>query len=206
MRLGLILVSLVMVAALFLACSERATDTGTYKLLKATPAPPLSATAPTSAIGRGLPDQPWLSHFIRPPGSHPHFSTCEQGARPRGKYRARCSVQPQVLEHVAPSRCDADAMPVTLGQTEFPELLRRPGHALEWVVAVAVQLDANGLVQHATVTKSYGKTIENHRVVRFALNAEALKAANAATYRPKVVHCRAMPSTYIYQITFTGGP
>lgn len=105
-----------------------------------------------------------------------------------------------------PLNCNTDAMVVTSAQPEFPELLRRTGHPLEWVVDVTVKLDAKGQVQHTAVSRSYGEATQNHTVVRLALNTEALKAANAARYTPKVVHCGAVPSTYIYQITFTGGP
>lgn len=102
--------------------------------------------------------------------------------------------------------CNTDATVVRSHPQGLPDLLIRPGHPLEWVVVVAVKLDASGRVQRAAVWKSYGETTQNHTVVRLALNAEALKAANSATYRPKIVNCKAVPSVYMYQITFTGAP
>ncbi len=104
------------------------------------------------------------------------------------------------------SDCDADPRVVKSVYPEFPDLLRRPGHPLEWVVQVAVKLDAKARVQGTDVVRSYGETTLNETTVRLALNTEALKAANASTYTPKVVHCKAVSSTYIYQVTFTGGP
>ena len=106
----------------------------------------------------------------------------------------------------ARTNCDADAMVVRSARPEFPEILRRPGQPLAWVVRVRVNLDAHGRVQRAAVWTSDGETTQNHEIVRLALNAEAIKAAKAATYRPRVVHCKAVASAYVYQITFTGGP
>lgn len=40
-------------------------------LIKATPAPPFDPSAPASSLGKALPDQPWLHHWIRPPGAVP---------------------------------------------------------------------------------------------------------------------------------------
>lgn len=100
--------------------------------------------------------------------------------------------------------CDVDAAVVRSGLPEFPELLRRPGHPLEWTVEVNVLLDAAGRVRHVAVSRSYGQTSLDPTVVRLALNAEAVKQARSATYRPKIVHCKAVPSTFDYHITFTG--
>lgn len=118
-----------------------------------------------------------------------------------------CAHRPtSAIGYRPPSDCDTDATVVQSRPKGLPELLIRPGHPLEWVVVVAVKLDAKGRVQHAAVWKSYGETTQNHTVVRLALNAEALKAANSATYRPKIMHCKAVPSMYMYQITYTGAP
>lgn len=164
MRLRAVFAVCALVIAVFAACSHQAPEKRTV-------------TPQAVGIGRGLPDQPWLHHFIRPPRAVPVLGAC-----------------------------DTDAMLVKSAPPEFPEQLRRPGHPIEWTVDVAVRLNAKGRVQNTAVVSSYGQTTQNHTVVRLALNAQAIKAANAATYRPKFVHCRSVPSTYRYRITFTGGP
>ena len=102
--------------------------------------------------------------------------------------------------------CNRDPYAVTNGPYEFPELLRVPGHPLAWVVDVAVKLDAGGRVQHVGVSRSFGQTSLNPTTVRMLLNEEALKSASQALFTPRIVHCKAVPSTYDYRIVFTGGP
>lgn len=74
------------------------------------------------------------------------------------------------------------------------------------MVLVRVQVDSLGHARGATVVSSSGATTQNHTVVAGALNAEAVRSAMKATYEPKVVHCKAVQSTFFYSITFSGGP
>lgn len=102
--------------------------------------------------------------------------------------------------------CDRAAAFVSSPSYEFPEVLRVPGRPLEWTVELAVDLDAAGRVRRITVLRSYGETSQNPGTVRTLLNAEATLEASHASYSPRIVHCKAVPSTYKYQVTFTGGP
>jgi TonB family protein len=56
-------------------------------------------------------------------------------------------------------------------------------------VSVKVFLDANGAVLSAVVLQSSGFS---------DVDFEALVAARASTYAPKVINCRAVPGTYVF--------
>lgn len=56
-------------------------------------------------------------------------------------------------------------------------------------MSVKVFLDANGAVLSALVLHSFG--FPN-------VDLQALAAARASTYAPKVINCRAVPGTYVF--------
>lgn len=60
-------------------------------------------------------------------------------------------------------------------------------------VQVMVMVDANGSVATASVAQSSGYA---------DVDASALKAAMASTYRPRMVHCKPAEGLYLFNATF----
>lgn len=109
---------------------------------------------------------------------------------------AACSghAKPQPTPFAAPTlSCNRDAAVLNMVTPSFPDEARHKAHEAQ--VAILVDVSATGRISRARVMQSSGFP---------ALDAAALTAADKSTYLPAARHCKPVPGTFIFRVTFSG--
>ena len=90
--------------------------------------------------------------------------------------------------------CDRSAIPIAIVST-LPKVTVYPGYVKEKQLEVLVRISVNaqGDVTDARVEKSSGSTV---------IDDAAVAVARKRSHTPKMVDCRAIPSTYIVREVF----
>lgn len=90
--------------------------------------------------------------------------------------------------------CDTPAVEATMRSAavpRYPDLARAAG--VTGTVGIAVTLSPTGDIVATSIDSSSGSV---------PLDLAALEAARASTYTPRIVDCKAVPSTYIFKAIF----